>query len=79
MNYTLVLKELEKASLFELFRLESAINDQLEDPVRLLAIKRQLRVGTDITYFDTHKNRQVPARLEASPQNTRLGTGIGNG
>lgn len=65
MDYTLVLKELEKASLFELFRLESAISDLLDDPVRLLAIKRQLRAGTDISYFDTHKNCLVPARLEA--------------
>ena len=68
MNYTLVLEELEKASLFELFRLESAINDLLADPARLLAIKRQLRVGTDITYFDTQKNCQIPARLEAVRQ-----------
>lgn len=65
MNYTLVLKELEKASLFELFRLKSAISDLLDDPVRLLAIKRQLQVGTDITYFDTQKNCLIPAHLEA--------------
>lgn len=65
MNYTFVLEELEKASLFELFRLESAINNLLDDPERLLAIKRQLQIGTDITYFDTQKNCLIPARLEA--------------
>ncbi len=63
MNYNFVLTELEQASTFELFRLQSAINTLLEDPTRITAIKNQLRPGMDITYFDAQKNRLVSARL----------------
>lgn len=63
MDYNLVLSELQQASTFELFRLQAAIGTLLDDPARLIAIKRELRVGMEITYFHEDANRLVPARV----------------
>ena len=63
MDFNLILSELQKASTFELFRLRAAIGTLLDDPARLIAIKRELRTGMEITYFDVQENRLVPARL----------------
>lgn len=63
MDYNLVISELQQASLFDLFRLQAAIGKLLEDPTRLIAIKRALRQGMEITYFHEQENRLIPARL----------------
>lgn len=63
LNYNLILSELQKASTFDLFRLHAAIGKLLDDPNRLHAIKRQLKPGMEITYFDAEGNRLIPARL----------------
>ena len=63
MDYNLVVSELQKASAFDLYRLHTAIGHLLDDPGRLAAIKRQLRVGLEVTYFDAQKNRLVPAQV----------------
>lgn len=63
MDYNLILTELQKASMFDLFRLQAAIRKWLDDPERLRAIKRQLRPGMEITYFDAHENRLISARV----------------
>lgn len=63
MNYTLFLEELAKASLFELYRLNAAIGNQLDDPTRIAAVKRALRVGQTLHWFDTTQNRLVEAKL----------------
>jgi hypothetical protein len=63
MDFNLILSELQQASTFELFRLQAAIGKLLDDPARLIAIKRELRTGMEITYFDDQGNRLIPARL----------------
>ena len=63
MNYSKILDELNKASLFELYRLEQAIRRSLEDPVRIKNIKDSLKVGHDIEYFDAEENRLVEASI----------------
>lgn len=63
MDYNRILSELQDASLFDLFRLQVAIGDVLDDPARLTAIKRVLRAGMEITFFDEKANRLIPARL----------------
>ena len=65
MDYSLIVSELQKASTFDLYRLQAAIAKLLEDPVRVVAIKRQLRPGMAITYFHQEENRLIPARLLA--------------
>ena len=63
MNYSEILRELNKASLFELYRLEQAIRRSLEDPVRIRKIKDSLKVGQDIEYFDAEENRLIEATI----------------
>ena len=64
MNYSMILDELNSASLFELYRLEQAIRRSLKDPVRIRKIKDSLKVGQDIEYFDAEDNRLVEAIVE---------------
>ncbi len=63
MNYSKMLDELNSASLFELYRLEQAIRNSLEDPNRIKSIKDSLKVGQAIEYFDAEENRLVEARI----------------
>ncbi len=63
MNYTTIIEELGKASLFDLYRLSSAIHNQLEDPARIAAVKRNLRVGQTLRWFDSSENRLHEAKL----------------
>ena len=63
MDYTQLLQALNDASLFDLYRLNVAIGNELENPCRLAAIKKQLRLGMDITYFDPVKNSLMPSTL----------------
>ena len=57
MDYSLIVSELQKASTFDLYRLQAAIAKLLEDPARVVAIKRQLRPGMAITYFHQEETR----------------------
>ncbi|MEN8133160.1 MAG: hypothetical protein ABFS45_23870 [Pseudomonadota bacterium] len=61
MDYSEILEALNEASLFDLHRLQVAINYQLEAPDRLEAIKRHLKPDQTITYFDGSLNRLVEA------------------
>jgi hypothetical protein len=62
-SYDRVLGELNKASTFDLYRLQAAIGKLLSDPQRLQAIKRRLSAGMQISYFDERRNCLVPARV----------------
>jgi hypothetical protein len=63
MDYNKVLAELENASLFDLWRLQSAINTSLDDPKRLEEIKSCLRPGLEVRYFDRIENRELDATI----------------
>ena len=63
MDYTRLLDALNQASLFELYRLNAAINNQLEDPLRLRAVKQALHLGQELRWFNHEENRLVEARL----------------
>ena len=63
MDYSTILNELNNASLFELYRLNVAINQQLEDPSRLRLIKGVLKTGELIRYFDDTENRLIVATI----------------
>lgn len=63
MDYSKIVEELKDASLFDLYRLRVAIEHLLENPQRIKAIKRQLRPGQDITYFDRAENRLIEAKV----------------
>jgi len=63
MNYTNILNELNQASSFDLFRLKSIIDKQLDDPARMFNIKKKLFVGQEITYFEEDENRLIAATI----------------
>ena len=56
MNFSEIIKSLDQASAFELFRMRAAINTVLDDPSWLQAIQARLHVGQDIKYFDVQAN-----------------------
>ena len=63
MDYSKIIGELKQASLFDLYRLSVAINQQLENPRRLSEIKESLRPGKNISYFDDSENRLIEAKV----------------
>lgn len=63
MDYSKILEELNKASSFDLYRLKVAINQQLENPQRLSEIKKCLKPGQKISYFDDTENRLIEAQV----------------
>lgn len=56
MNFSDILKALNQASAFELYRLRAAIDRSLDEPRWLLAIQSRLRIGESVEYFDTQAN-----------------------
>jgi hypothetical protein len=63
MDYSKILEELNEASSFDLYRLKVAINQQLENPQRLSEIKKYLKSGQKISYFDGTENRLIEAHV----------------
>jgi hypothetical protein len=63
MNYSAILEALNQASLFELYRLNTAIGNQLDDPARINAVKQALRAGQTVRWFNSVENRLVEASL----------------
>ncbi len=63
MNYSDIVNALNDASSFDLFRIESAIRRMLDDPQRILEVKKQLRKGQEIEYFEPEQNRTVKATI----------------
>ena len=63
MNFSDVLKSLNQASAFELYRMRAAINRVLDEPRWLQAIQSRLQVGQPIEYFDTQANKPRHGKL----------------
>lgn len=61
MDYTAILQELNKASLFDLHRLQSAIYQELLNSERIEAVKAQLKIGQAVSYFDPQSNCLIDA------------------
>ena len=70
MDYTEILGALNKATLFDLHRLQSAIHQEMSNPERIEAIKIQLNPGQQISYFDSSQNCLVDAII-IQPKKTR--------
>ncbi len=70
MNYSEILYSLETASLFDVYRLKIAINFLLDQPERLFAIKRQLSIGMNISYFCDRENKLIDAVIEEIRRNS---------
>ncbi|MFZ4538578.1 hypothetical protein [Propionivibrio sp.] len=56
MNFSDVLKALNQASAFELYRMRAAIDRVLDEPRWLLAIQSRLQIGQSVEYFHANAN-----------------------
>lgn len=63
MNYSEIMQAIEKATSFDLFRLSVALNRMLDDPQRVQAVKRALKLDQEIEYFDPTENRLTKAKI----------------
>ncbi|MBF0141667.1 MAG: hypothetical protein HQL74_15500 [Magnetococcales bacterium] len=65
MNYSEMIQALQNATSFDLYRLQSGITALLDDPQRLQDIKRRLRVGMDVSFFNARENRLMDTVLHS--------------
>lgn len=79
MNYSDIIQALETATAFDLYRLSKAIENMMEDPIRLLEVKASLRVGETIEYYEPTENRLIPAKLNKIRQTKVEVTNIEDG
>ena len=63
MDYSKIIEALKQATLFDLHRLSVAIDHQLENPQRVAEIKKRLKPGQLIRYFDSTANRLIEANV----------------
>lgn len=63
MNFSDVLRALNQASAFELYRMRAAIDRVLDEPRWLQAIHARLQLGQVIEYFDSQANMQRRGKL----------------
>lgn len=61
MNYSEIIRVLDHATGFDLFRIKVAIEKMLDDPDRIIDLKQNLRKGQEIEYFDPGENRVIKA------------------
>lgn len=61
MNNSELIKQFEKLSLFELWRIQCVIDQLLEAPEKIASIKRALHPGMEISYFEKVINRTITA------------------
>ncbi|NEX23700.1 hypothetical protein G3480_26105 [Thiorhodococcus mannitoliphagus] len=79
MDYNHILEALNEASLFELYRLNVAIANQLDDPARIRNAKQALCVGQTVSWFDSGQNRLVEAHLLKINRTRAVVKNIGDG
>ena len=71
MNYTEVIDLFKKASLYDLYRIRVAIQNEIEDPARIEAVRQCFAVGDHVFYFSRRKNSLIKALvLEKNQKNT---------
>lgn len=63
MDFSKLMNELDNASLFELYRLRSAISKELDNPARIEKIKYMIRPGDTVSYYADEENRLIEAEV----------------
>ena len=63
MNYTEIIKSLNNASAFDLYRMRSAIDRVLDEPRWLQSVQVRLKLGQEVQYFDSRANALRRGRL----------------
>ncbi len=62
-DYEQLIHLLKDASLFEIYRLKSAFENELDNPVRIREIKNLFKEGDIIEYFEAHTNNLIKATV----------------
>ena len=62
-EYDQLVAFLKHASLHEIYRISSAIQNELDNPQRILAVKEKIREGDYVEYFDAKTNMLTRARV----------------
>ncbi|MES2204792.1 MAG: hypothetical protein V4496_06190 [Pseudomonadota bacterium] len=62
-EYDQLVAFLKHASLFEIFRVSHAIQNELENPQRIFAVKEKLKEGSYVEYFEAKTQQFIRARL----------------
>jgi len=65
MNFSDIIKSLNQASAFDLYRMRAAIDRVIEDPKWLQAIQSRLQVGQEVQYFSVKSNALKRAKVLA--------------
>ncbi len=63
MNFSDVIKTLNQASAFDLYRMRAAIDRVIDDPKWLHAIQSRLKVGQEVSYFSVQTNALKRAKV----------------
>ena len=63
MDYTQILKDLDGATTFDLYRLVSAMQEEMESTSRIIKVRSGLRIGQTITWFDSATHKLVKAKI----------------
>jgi plastocyanin len=63
MDYSQILKDLDEATSFDLYRLVSALEDEMESAQRIKKVRSGLRVGQAITWFDKDTHKLVESKI----------------
>ncbi|HEY5728861.1 MAG TPA: hypothetical protein VIS72_02335 [Anaerolineales bacterium] len=63
MDYSTIIENLKRASLFDLYRLSVAIDHQLENPQRIAEVKKHIKPGQTISYFEPTENSLIEAKV----------------
>lgn len=61
MDFSEVMQLLKNASPYDLFRIKSSINNEIEKPEHIKAIRQRFAIGDQLTYFDEQSNSLVSA------------------
>ena len=73
MDFTEVMNLLKNASPYDLYRIKVAIQNEIEKPEHIRAMRECFAVGDTVSYFDSDKNVLVNAIvLEKNPKNVVL-------
>lgn len=63
LSYSDIINAIKSASAFDLYRLSCAIDIEMESPKKVALIRQQLRIGMQVSYFDSSSNRSIPCKV----------------
>lgn len=63
MDSDLIVEELNKAPLHDLYRIRILIDQLMDNPQKILEVRKRLYTGKEIEYYHDAEDRMIPARI----------------